>query len=221
MSLRRSFFGVVLTGGVLGLGALYGKLVQTSLNGPAPKVHAILDGEVTLMERSGQTVRMAQLQGKVVVMAHLYTVCHHGCAAVLAEMHALKQAHGGREDFQLVSVAVVPERDTPTFFHGYAESVGVKAEDPWWFLSGDSVEIKRLMTEQLGLEPPSWIPEDERLNPLETHAHDLRMVLIDRQQRVRGYYALVHPQKEIAELMRERLRSDVSKVLNERGDDLP
>lgn len=202
----------------LGLSLGYSQLVLGSRSRRPPPVYSSLDGHhPSLLERSGQEVNLGQLKGKVVVLAHLYTLCHHGCATVLAEMKALAASFGWRADFHLVSVAVDPERDTATFFDGYARSIGVASKDPWWFLSGGGGRVEQLMVGALRLEKPRLIPEEERVNPLETHEHDLRLVLIDAEQRVRGYYSIVHPQAEIVEVMRKRLWSDVKTVLSEAG----
>jgi hypothetical protein len=39
-------------------------------------------------------------------------------------------------------------------------------------------------------------------------------VLIDRQGRVRGFYAVFHPQPEIATIMTEKLGRDVQRLLD-------
>jgi hypothetical protein len=74
------------------------------------------------------------------------------------------------------------------------------------------------MTNELKLEPAKAIPEDERVNPLDLFEHDLRIVLIDRQSRVRGYYSVFHPEPEIAALMCERLFKDTERLLNHPND---
>lgn len=177
-------------------------------------VHFPVIEDLTSTERSGAKVSTDDLRGKVCVIAYIYTVCHHGCATVLAEMSYLNKKYGHRPDFQLVSLAVVPKQDTPEFFKNYAPAVGVKTSDPWWFLSGDTEAIGRFATDELRLAPATIIPEDERLNPLETHSHDLRIVLLDRQHRVRGYYNVIHPIPEVAKAARKQLRTDTRSLLN-------
>jgi len=180
---------------------------------PLPLV-AQIHGDLEATERSGQTVKLSALRGKVTVMACLYTVCPHGCAAVVAQMQRLNAAHRTRPDFHLVSLAVAPERDTPGFLKAYGEGVGAKPEDPWWFVTGNQQRIWDYMTYDLQLQAPAPIPAEKRLNPLDLYEHDLRLVLIDRQGRVRGYYAVFHPQPEIAALMAEQLGRDVQRLLD-------
>ena len=205
---------------VLGIGmAIAGVLVlghyarQALPQAPLPVVTQI-QGDLEATERSGQTVKLSALRGKVTVMACLYTVCPHGCAAVVAQMQKLNTAYRTRPDFHLVSLAVAPERDTSGFLKAYAEGVGARPEDPWWFVTGEQQRIWDYMTYDLQLQAPAPIPEEKRINPLDLYEHDLRMVLIDRQGRVRGYYAVFHPQAEIATIMTEKLSRDVQRLLD-------
>lgn len=57
---------------------------------PALPVLATTRSDFTATERDGMQVRWKDLRGKVVICAYLYTVCPHGCAAVVGQM-----PHGG------------------------------------------------------------------------------------------------------------------------------
>lgn len=179
---------------------------------PLPVIGTI-KGDLEAVERGGQTVHFSELRGKVIVCAYLYTVCPHGCAAVTAQMQRLNQMFGSRPDFHLVSVAIQPDQDTPALLRSYAEAVGAKADSPWWFISGEQHRLWDFMTHELGMEPPRPIPVEKRFTPGDLYEHDLRIVLIDRQGRVRRYYAVFHPQPEIAAVICEQLPRDVARVL--------
>lgn len=179
-----------------------------------PEIHEVtVDLEAT--ERDGRTVRFSDLRGKVVVCAYIYTVCPHGCAAVMEEMKKLNEALGETGEFHQASISVVPERDTPEMLAAYADALNVRKNDPWWFVSGDQASLWNFMTEGLGLQEAEPIPEDERVNPLDLYEHDLRVVLIDRKGMVRGYYSVFHPQQEIADLMREKLNKDARQLVED------
>ncbi|MEZ5385508.1 MAG: SCO family protein [Prosthecobacter sp.] len=201
--------GLAITGSLW-----FGRMVNRVLpQKPLPIVTQI-EGDLEVTERDGESIKLSSLRGKVTVMACLYTVCPHGCAAVVAEMQKLNAAHSSRPDFHLVSIAVAPERDTPQFLKAYAEGVGVKPGDPWWFVTGPQQATWDYMTRELQMQAPQPIPEEKRLNPLDLYEHDLRLVLIDRRGRVRGFYSVFHPQPEIAELMTEQLDRDVKRLLD-------
>jgi cytochrome oxidase Cu insertion factor (SCO1/SenC/PrrC family) len=178
-------------------------------------VYSKIQNDLQATERDGRPAQLSELRGKVFVCAYLYTICPHGCAAVMGEMNQLFKNYGHRNDFHLVSLTVVPEHDTPAYLTSYAEGMGLNHDAPWWFLTGERGKIWNFMTDELKLEPSVPIPEDERLNPLDLYQHDLRIVLVDRSGQVRGYYSVLHPQPEIASLMKENLQRDVRTVLNE------
>lgn len=192
-----------------------GKLMDATAPKPRlPEIHEVtVDLEAT--ERDGRTVRFSDLRGKVVVCAYIYTVCPHGCAAVMEEMKKLNEALGATGEFHQASISVVPERDTPEMLAAYADALNVRKNDPWWFVSGDQASLWNFMTEGLGLQEAEPIPEDERVNPLDLYEHDLRVVLIDRKGMVRGYYSVFHPQQEIADLMREKLNKDARQLVED------
>jgi cytochrome oxidase Cu insertion factor (SCO1/SenC/PrrC family) len=180
-----------------------------------PKILSQIKGDLQATERSGQAVQLSSLRGKVIVVAYIYTICPHGCAAVVDRMQKLLREFGPRPDFHLVSIAVVPERDTPEFFRAYAEGIGVKPSDPWWFITGERQRLWDFMSSELKLEPAKDIPVKERLNPFDLYEHDLRIVLVDRVGQVRGYYSVFHPEPEIASLMGEKLQNDVRLLLDQ------
>jgi cytochrome oxidase Cu insertion factor (SCO1/SenC/PrrC family) len=202
---------VVLVAGSLG----FNQLLERTLPKPKLPILTTIKGDLDAIERSGQKVKFSDLRGKVTVCAFIYTICPHGCAAVMGEMQKLNREHASRMDFQLVSLALLPERDTPEFLKVFAEGLQVKPSDPWWFLSGDRQRVWDFMTQELKLERAKEIPEDERLNPLDLFEHDLRIVLIDKLGQVRGYYAVFHPQAEIAKLMADKLQRHVTQLLDE------
>ncbi len=187
--------------------------LAVSFEEPPPPDLGNLEVELEGLERTGLPVNTATLHGKVRVFAHLYTVCPHGCAAVLAEMVKLNERFRGNPYFHQISIAVIPERDSPELFKAHAEALAVRPTDPWWFLTGKREDMEQFMVEGLKLERPKPIPPEERLNPLDLYEHDLRIVLVDRRGTIRGYYSVFDPSDELAKLMREKLQRDVQRLL--------
>lgn len=191
------------------------KRVPQGRSASLPKLHQI-QHELQGVERKGNAVTTDRLAGKVRVYAYIYTICPHGCAAVIGEMLKLNQKFGDRDDFFQVSISVVPERDTAPILEAYAKGIGLNENVNWWFLTGEQDKLWSFMTDELKMEPAKAIPEEERLNPLDIYTHDLRLVLVDRAGFVRGYYAVFHPQSEIAEIHRKKLQEDAEYLLNTR-----
>ena len=155
-------------------------------------------------------------KGKVVVAAYAYTRCPHGCAGVAAQMKKLNDAFADQTDrLHFVSIAVWPAIDTPEVFKAYATSLEIPDSAPWWWLSTDRDKTWAFMTDQLGFGPSREVPEAERLNPEDWVEHDLRAVLLDSNLRVRGYYEVMHPQTEVAQMAYEKLQRDITTLLNE------
>ncbi len=200
---------------VIALSVSYSRFLQQALPKPELPVFATVKEDLEATERSGQTVRFSELKGKVVVAAYLYTQCPHGCAAVTAQLQKLNQEFATHPGIQLLSVAIQPERDSVALLKAYAEAVGARETSPWWFVTGERQKLWDFMTEQLGMTAAKLIPEDERITPDDTYEHDLRIALIDGQGRVRGYYAVFHPQPEVAKLMAERLHEHVHQLLGD------
>jgi len=199
---------------VISLSVAYSRFLQTALPKAELPVFATVKSDLEATERSGKTVHFSDLKGKVIVAAYLYTQCPHGCAAVTAQLQKLNQEFTTHPGIQLLSVAIQPERDSVAMLKGYAEAVGATEKSPWWFITGDRQKLWDFMTKEVGMVPAKLIPEDERITPEDQYEHDLRIALLDGQGRVRGYYAVFHPQPEIASLMAERLHDHVHQLLD-------
>jgi protein SCO1/2 len=187
---------------------------ELSRQQPLPILRQISE-PFTAAERLGDTQNLADLKGKVVVLAYTYSRCPRGCAGVAAQMLKIRDQFASNPAVHLVSLAAWPEVDSPAVLKAFAESIGVKATDPWWWVSGDKLPSWAFMTDQIGFEPSKEIPQEERLNPDDAIAHDLRAVLIDPKQRVRAFYSVMHPQTEVAEIAMEKLARDIQQVLAE------
>lgn len=203
-----------ILGLVVGLSLFYSSFLDRVLPKAELPIFATVKSDLEATERSGKAVRFSDLKGKVIVAAYLYTQCPHGCAAVTAQLQKLNQEFATHPGIQLLSVAIQPERDSVAMLKCYAEAVGATEKSPWWFITGDRQKLWDFMTKEIGMTPAKPIPVDERITPDDEYEHDLRIALLDGQGRVRGYYAVFHPQTEIAALMAERLHEHVHQLLD-------
>jgi len=183
-------------------------------------------GEVpnfTLTERSGRRVTRADLLGKVWIANFIYTQCTETCPLQSARLARFQAELAAEPHLRLVSITVDPEHDTLAVLVSYAERYGA---DPvrWLFLTGDKREIYHLAKEgfRLGVVDPDDQAKGGRplrwLEPapaLATHGskglimHSPRLVLVDRQARIRAYH---RPDDEPS---LEHLRQNVRTVLRE------
>jgi protein SCO1/2 len=131
----------------------------------------------TLLDQEGRTVAASRFRGKRVVLNFIFTRCPVAtmCPAATARMAQLQKAarEAGVQDFELVSVSLDPEYDTPGVLRDYAEARGLDTSN-WSFLTGPDVAVRQLLA-QLGV-----IREFEGA----TIKHTLATVLIDESGRL-------------------------------------
>ncbi len=157
----------------------------------------------------------AATRGRIAVCAYLWTGCPDGCANVFGTMRQMRDFFSDHPDLQFVSVAVLPEIDPPVQLAQFAYASGLSPSDPWLFLSGfPQTSAWDFMHHQLGLSltiAPAPNPGDPPC--CRRCDHDLRIVLLDRQQRVRGHYEVNAAIPEKREFFRAKLFGDTARLL--------
>jgi protein SCO1/2 len=103
--------------------------------GPAP--------QFTLTSQDGKPVALADLRGKVVAVAFIYTQCPDICPMLTQKMVQIQDELGA--DFgtkvAFVSISLDPEHDTPEVLKDYAQFWGAKPEG-WTFLTGTPEAVR-------------------------------------------------------------------------------
>ncbi len=133
--------------------------------------------EFTLLDQEGRAVSGSRFRGRQVVLNFIFTRCPIAtmCPAATAHMAALQQAAkaAGAKDFELVSISLDPEYDTPGVLKEYAQLRGLDTSN-WSFLTGPDMAVRQLLA-QLGV-----IREFEGA----TIKHTLATVLINEQGKI-------------------------------------
>ena len=180
--------------------------------GPSPRAAQDLGplgydlGSFRMTERSGRVVTEADLAGDVWVSAFIFTRCPMSCPRISAVMKTL-QGPLGDLGVRLVSVSVDPEFDTPAVLARYADGLGA---DPsrWWFLTGNPEETVDLILNRFHL-PVARNAGVEATPDAEAEAeavrHSPRLVLVDRGNKVDGYYDSDDP-AEVEKLIKKARR---------------
>ena len=212
---RRLVWGVLIlvtaaVGGLVAWAALRGQppvLFWASRSSPSDGVLETLGvyGQVPdfrLTERSGRPISRADLLGKVWVANFIYTKCTETCPVQTAQLARLQPGLAAEADLRFVSITVDPQHDTVAALRSYAEQYGADPER-WLFLTGDKRAIYRLAKEgfHLGVVDPDDLGPTAGLSPwwepapaFATHGskglimHSARLVLVDRQARIRAYH---------------------------------
>ncbi|MGQ0614176.1 MAG: SCO family protein [Planctomycetaceae bacterium] len=136
-------------------------------------------GEVpawSFTERTGRAFGTSDLRGKIWVADFFFTNCFGPCPLMTARMKHLQERFAAADRFRLVSFTVDPERDTPEVLRAYAAKQGAH-EERWLFLTGAREEINRLAFQGMGIGT-----EGESMH------HSTRLVLVDPDGFIRGYY---------------------------------
>lgn len=139
-----------------------------------------------LTNQNGQAFGSGQLNGKIWIADFVYTTCPGPCPMISSRMSELQKPLE-KTDVHLVSFSVDPEKDTPAVLRDYAAKL--QAEPGRWdFLTGSKSTIYKLSHDGFKLAVSDG--SDEQGIPV----HSTRMVLVDRQGQIRGYYDAVEPE---------------------------
>ena len=138
-----------------------------------------------LTNQNGQPFGSAQLVGKIWIADFVYTTCPGPCPMISSRMSELQKPLE-KTDVRLVSFSVDPEKDTPAVLRDYAAKL--QAEPGRWdFLTGSKSTIYKLSHDGFKLAISDG--SDEQGLPV----HSTRMILVDRQGQIRGYYDATEP----------------------------
>jgi protein SCO1/2 len=140
--------------------------------------------DFSLTERSGENITLAQLRGKIWVADFIYTSCTDTCPLQSGMLAKLQEEFAAKANFQLVSVTVDPERDTPEVLARYATRHSADAKR-WFFLTGQRDRIYRLIQDGFHLSVAALPNGAESTGMI---PHSPRFVLVDQEGRIRGYY---------------------------------
>ena len=139
-----------------------------------------------LTERSGRPLSNNDLFGKIWVADFIFTTCPGPCPLVSASMAKVQKATEHDPHVRLVTFTVDPQDDTPPVLAAYADHFGA---DPnrWFFLTGPEKPLYDLIENGF-----YQAVEDNRGHPLEEGqfivTHSTRMVLVDENGVIRGFY---------------------------------
>ncbi len=158
-----------------------------------------------LTHHDGTTVTREHFTGEPWIADFIFTRCVAICPRMTARMGHVVDALGEGSPVKIVSFSVDPEHDTPEVLADYAAGHG--AGDGWYFLTGERRTLYALSRDgfMLGVETP---PAPEAAGGPIIHSN--RFVLVDRENRIRGFYDSFDDDDI------DRLLSDVRAVLKEK-----
>jgi protein SCO1/2 len=132
-----------------------------------------------LLNQKGQTTTTAPWEGKIVVAHYFFTHCPAICPKMIYNLKRV-QAYAPISNLQISSLSVDPERDSVQRLKQFAAQFDIKGD--WNLLTGDKKQLYRLARKSFLV-----VATDGDGGP-EDFIHSDKLVLIDQQKRIRGFY---------------------------------
>lgn len=139
----------------------------------------------SLIDQDGDTVNQAIVAGKIYVASFFFTRCGTVCPRISSQLTRVQDIFRNNPDLVFLSHSVDPEHDRPAQLKAYAKKYEA-IPDKWYFLTGSKAAIYTLAMR--GYYLPAVDAGVKDGNPDETFIHSEKLVLVDKQGIVRGFY---------------------------------
>ena len=156
----------------------------------------------SFVNQVGDTINKEEVEGKVCLVDFFFSHCPTICPKMTLNMKKIQDRVMRKclDNIAFISYTVDPQRDSVERLREYANSYDVNF-DNWHLLTGDQKSIY-----QLGINGYLVPNQEDALAP-GGFLHSEKMILIDQQQRIRGYYDGTNPEN-ISKIVK-----DVKKLL--------
>ena len=138
-----------------------------------------------LTDQNGNATTQAVLKGKIHVADFFFTRCGTICPKIQSNLSRVQEIFKERTDLALLSYSVDPQYDGPAQLKAYADKLNAKP-GMWYFLTGDKAQIYTLA--QRGYFLPVVDHGVSYGKPDETFIHSEKLVLVDKEGIIRGFY---------------------------------
>lgn len=138
-------------------------------------------GDFRLVNQEGDTVSTGAWKDKVVVVDFFFTHCPAICPKLTASLKKIQQQYRFNNRLLFRSFTVDPERDSAAALKQYAARFALDTHN-WQLLTGRKKDIYKLARNSFMV-----VATDGDGGPTD-FIHSEKLVLIDQQKRIRGYY---------------------------------
>jgi len=137
-------------------------------------------------DENGKAFGSYDLQGKVYVANFIFTSCQTSCPILLKKIQTVQHRMRGVIDrAAIVSITVDPGTDTPEVLFQKAREMKANA-NVWRFLTAPLEDTKKLLVG--GFKVP--MGDKAIANNIMDVAHSNKLVLVDQDGKIRGYYSI-------------------------------
>lgn len=137
-----------------------------------------------LVGHDGAPISNTRFEGQPWLASFFYTTCAGPCPRLIARLKRLR-TEIEPASLAFVSISVDPAVDTPPVLADYRRTRGITDADAWTFVTGPPEDV-------LTLVEKGFLTAVERADPASAEGavtHGVRVVLVDGQGRIRGYYS--------------------------------
>ena len=154
------------------------KLVDASVK-HIQKDHKIAD--FSLINQNGETITKKNYEGKIYVADFFFTRCQTICPIMTYNMSELQSYYKNDSDIMFLSHSVTPVIDSVSVLKTYAINKGV-IDEKWNITTGTKKHIYELARKSY------FAVLDQGNGDENDFIHTEQFVLVDKEQRIRGYY---------------------------------
>jgi len=158
------------------------RTLNRTLPEPLAKLSTVPAFEFT--NQFGKTFGSANLKGKIYLANFIFTSCPSTCPKSMERMQKLqKRMRGLGDKVGIITFTVDPKNDTPEVLSAYANKYRINPFI-WNLLTAPENDMKKLLME--GFKVP--MGDKEKVESLYDIAHTEKVVLVDTEGTIRGYY---------------------------------
>ena len=159
------------------------KSVNRSLPDELPVFSQVPEFEFT--DENGKAFGSKDLKGKVYIANFMFTSCQTSCPLLLKKVQMVQHRIRGVIDrAAIVSFTVDPQNDTSAVLLNKAREMKANP-NVWRFLTAPIADTKKLLVD--GFKVPVG---DKTAESVYDVAHSDKLVLVDQEGRIRGYYSI-------------------------------
>lgn len=137
-----------------------------------------------LLNQDSVEVNRDLIKGKIVVADFFFSRCPTICPKMSSQLNRIQDVFLNYPEVLLVSHSIDPVHDTPSVLRAYAKRYEAEA-NKWVFLTGDKSQIYQLAIKGYKLAVQD---DNAKTGSDETFTHDSKLVLVDKDGVIRGYY---------------------------------